>query len=189
MSQSQQSQYKVVVINGSGTSGKDYFIKEVESQTTHPLVTVYNRSSVDTVKWVCGLMGCKADEKTDRARNFYSDVKDAWVRYNNGPFNEFIATVKFFIGYHKRINVLIFYHVREAEEILKIKDHFGKNCMTLLVRRPDIQIPDCKKDKTENVEAIAYDQIIENDGSLKDIESKANEFLKGIYDEFGIQYS
>jgi len=77
-------EFIVVIINGVGESGKDTFVNLCAEHAT-----VFNLSTVDKVKDVATLFGWQGD-KTPEDRKLLSDLKDAWTKYNNGPFHEFL---------------------------------------------------------------------------------------------------
>ena len=68
----------IIVINGTGGSGKDTFVEYVSKYAK-----VYNFSSVDKVKEIAKLIGWTGT-KTDKDRKFLSDLKagdrDIFVR-------------------------------------------------------------------------------------------------------------
>ena len=64
---------QIVIINGTPGSGKDQFVKEVQSLIGD--YRCYNYSTVDFVKFVALCAGWKED-KTPRNRKFLSDLKN-----------------------------------------------------------------------------------------------------------------
>ena len=81
---------KIIVINGVAKSGKDTFVKFFMK---HSHVTVFEWSSVDTVKAIAAPAFGWDGEKDEPGRRFLSDLKAAWTRYNNGPFKELAAKI------------------------------------------------------------------------------------------------
>lgn len=154
---------RIVVINGVGTSGKDAFVGFYRIH--HELDTcVFNISSVDSVKMVARQMGWDGT-KDDRSRKFLSDIKDLWTNYNDGIFQDLCNCLD------KKNEGVIFIHCREPEEIARYKERFGNECVTLLVIRPGVTVPNNASD--QNVFNYTYDHTIMNDGSLKELEVKA----------------
>ena len=83
---------RVVVVNGVAAHGKDSFVKFA---IKHFDGVAINHSTVATVKEAAKFFGADQDvKKGDAERRLWSDVKDAWTRYNDGPFREIVATVK-----------------------------------------------------------------------------------------------
>ena len=80
---------EIVIINGSGTAGKDETIRHA-SRLLAGIHSVYNMSTIETVKQACrNFFGVDPEhDKSDAKRRFWSAVKAAWVQYNNGPFLE-----------------------------------------------------------------------------------------------------
>ena len=122
------------------------------------------------------------EEKTDEARRFLSELKRIWTEFNNGPF-EYMSN-KISKHYNSLINidqdnVVYFIHCREPKEIQKFLDKYGDNCVTLLVRRNNVNVPNNESDK--NVENFDYDYYIDNDGDKEDLKQKAKEFIKILW--------
>ena len=168
---------KIIVINGNAADGKDSFVRFVKEQFEG---IVLNHSTVDTVKAAAKLFG--ADEqicKGDAERRLWSDMKDAWTRYCDGPFNEILHKADVF---EKNVAVdqpaLFFVHVREPEEIGKLKTHFGSQCITLLVKGANTHVPDNHAD--QNVENYEYDALIDNTGTLEDLKRSAKAFIENL---------
>lgn len=175
---------RIVVINGSGTSGKDEIAKISQDLFVFPSncfleINVRVISSIDRVKEIAKQFGWYG-HKNDLGRRFLSDIKDAWTKFNNGPLMDI----------SKKINELdsdkdwlVFVHIREPEEIHKMKYFTGINdehgeIFTLLIRRPGVEQFDNHAD--QEVEEYTYDYIIENDGTLDDLKEHVRLFLKDI---------
>lgn len=168
---------QVVIINGSGRAGKDEFIKMVEEELNHK-VHVFNYSTIDTAKIVGSLLDCPINEKTDKARNLWSSIKDASIVYNNKPANDTIDFVRNCKNSVMKSSGLIFIHCREPEEIKKICDgiiYYSSHTYKLLVKRLNHTVPNCEKDYTENIFRCDYDQIILNT-SIDELKTKAKMF-------------
>lgn len=169
---------RVIVINGSGTSGKDTFIDlftEVCKDTSiGESVPVHRFSSVDEVKHFATLMGWDG-VKDDKGRRFLSDIKDAWTRYSNGPYRYMVQM------YHKvqaqsySPDGFIFFHVREPDEIDKVVK--GLNAVTLHIERPSVEPDSFDNHADRNVKSYDYDYYVVNDGSLYELKWKAFDFL------------
>lgn len=169
---------KIVVINGSGGCGKDTFVRMC--QKIRPS-KIYNISMIDAIKREAKSFGWH-DEKDDKARRFLSDLKDAWERYNDGPYDlikyriELIEKTEL-MRYHTTDDIIIFIHAREPDDIERLVKDF--DAFTLLIRRPSTDrahgnhADDC-------VEEWGYDMIYENIGDFEDMEFEARMILNYI---------
>ena len=72
---------KIIVINGTGGSGKDTFISYCENYTK-----VFNFSSIDIIKEIASTMGWNGG-KTEKDRKFLADLKALATDYNDLPYN------------------------------------------------------------------------------------------------------
>ena len=75
--------------------------------------------------------------------------------------------------------VLVFVHCREPEEIAKFVREM--NAITLLIRREAIENNEQSNHADAEVFNYDYDYIIENNGTLEDLEESAITFLREIY--------
>jgi len=162
----------VFVINGAGGVGKDTLC---DLAAKH--FKVYNVSSIDPIKEIATMTGW-AGEKTDKARRFLSDLKKLTVDYNNYPtlwgkarFDEFMRSE----------NEIMFFHIREAEEIKKYVEATNGMAKTLLIRGGDrmnkAHYGNVSDDEVEN---YSYDYYFVNDKSLDEVESAFCEFLREV---------
>lgn len=158
---------QIVVINGTGGSGKDTFVEFCSKYGR-----VMNFSSVDKVKEVARLIGWNG-QKTEKDRKFLSDLKRLTTEYNDMAFN----SIKEAIGKFKESDKeILFIHIREPEEIQRAVVAFGAK--TLLVKRDGIaKIESNYSDAS--VENYNYDFVIENT-TLEELDTKAHKFV----DEF-----
>ena len=120
-----------------------------------------------------------AGEKTDKARRFLSDLKRLTVEYNNYPtvwgkarFDEFMQSE----------NEIMFFHIREPEEIKKYVEATDGMAKTLLIRggarmerRRKEGYGNSADDGVENYE---YDLYYVNDKPLYAAEKDFVDFLK-----------
>lgn len=157
---------KVIIINGTGGSGKDTFVENVMKIST---VNIDNISTVDKVKEVAIMLGWGGD-KEERSRKFLSDIKDLWSEYCDGPYYNVLERIE------KTNSEIIFVHCREPEEIGKFAKYYGEQCTTLLIKRTDHQTRGNHAD--ENVENYSYDTVIDNDSDLMALQRKAIAFYK-----------
>lgn len=158
----------IVVINGTGGSGKDTFVEFVSKYNK-----VFNFSSIDKVKEIALIIGWNPVEKTEKDRKFLSDLKKLTTDYNDMSFNSIKNAVEKF---KNDDNEIMFIHIREPEEIKRAVLQF--NAKTLLIRREGLDI--IKSNYSDaSVENYNYDYIIENT-TLEDLEKQAKEFYNLI---------
>lgn len=180
---------KVVIINGSATSGKNEFVAMVDRIARQSGWFTFQHSTVDRVKEAMEMFfGYPGDHapgaKTDEARAFMSALKDAWTEYNNGPFVEAVklaAVMKARFAGEAEGKLALFIHAREPKEIKKLADHFGTDCVTLLVKahlRVD-HVPNNHADR--EVGQYGYDVIVENNAGLDDLQQEAEGFFKRYF--------
>lgn len=165
---------KIIVINGSAQSGKDEIFNITKKLFDKGNYIISNFSSIASVKEKAKSFGWNG-EKDDKSRRFLSDLKNAWIFYNDGPFR---CTKKYIQTFHTQENFIIFIHIRERTEIKKIVDYYDDLVTTLLIRRPNTEKFDNQADL--NVENYQYDYIIENDEGLDKLEDSVKTFLKDI---------
>lgn len=155
---------QVVIVNGQARSGKDTFCD---------LCDIYGftmkYSSVDHIKEVAKMLGWNG-KKDEKSRKLLSDLKDAAIKYNDLPMN----LTRRFVSAQRMNNDVIFLMIREPEEIERAKREF--NAITLLVTRPDSEnITSNNADR--DVNRFKYDVVISNDGTLDDLQKKADVFM------------
>lgn len=178
---------KIFVINGFPRSGKDTFVDFCKEYTgTNSTGSCLNISTVDMVKRIakeCGWDG----EKTQENRRFLSDLKDLLTNFNDSPFQDCLESIDKFVSLfnQNRIstqNIYVFVHCREPEEIQRWKDEYGAKA--LLIERPIIDKNRVFSNHADcNVLDIEYDYSIVNDGTLEDLQKKANSFIINIENE------
>lgn len=167
---------QVFVINGSGTVGKDTFVKsirEILNNKSRHLPTVINHSSISIVEEMARIAGWDGG-KSEKDRKFLSDLKDLASAYNDTPFKDLQKTVEYFFSDRSHAK-LCFLHIREPEEIDRAIKEF--NAKTILVKRNSV--PHIVSNRADaNVYNHKYDFVIENNGSIDDLKKIAKDFLK-----------
>ena len=160
---------KVVVVNGYPNSGKTEFELFVAK---HIPSTIY--SSIDPAKDYAKRYFGWNGEKTEEWRRFLSELKKFLVDEFDLIFNEINNRVNtFYISDSK----IIMIDSREPKEIERFKKVFKG--ITLFVKNDRVgKITSNESDA--NVENYIYDYIIENNGTLEDLEQKAIEFIKKL---------
>ena len=159
---------KIYVTNGSAQNGKDSF-----AEFLGKYISVYKYSSIDLVKDMLEFAGIPKEPKTEEKRLLYSDTKDRLTKYDDIPFKDITSIVTDFKNNKIEAEVLLI-DIREPEEIARAVETFGAE--TILVRNPNaIKIETNHADR--DVENYEYDYIIENDGTLEQLERVAKLFV------------
>lgn len=166
---------KIIIINGGAGVGKDTFVRMC--QNVDP--TIQNLSSIDYVKEVAHELGWTG-EKDDKARRFLSDLKKAMMLYNSAPFYKVFETIN---DYDK--DGVVFLHIREPDEIELYRNQIIANhdkVITLLVRNNRIDAVTTNSSDA-NVTEYGYDYVIDNNGSLQDLQDSAELFVEMLNDD------
>ena len=159
---------KIYITNGSAENGKDSFADFVGKY-----ISTYKYSSIDLVKEMFEVVGVSKKEKTEKKRRLWSDGKDLLTEYDDIPFKDVTSIVTDFKNNKIEAEVLLI-DIREPEEIARAVETFGAE--TILVRNPNaIKIESNHADR--DVENYEYDYIIENDGTLEQLERVAKLFV------------
>jgi hypothetical protein len=159
----------VIVINGSGGVGKDTLCEC--SKQSFKTVSV---SSVDPIKSLAKVGGWKG-EKDDAGRLLLVRLKQAFVDYNDLPFQYLMGEYAKFL---KSDNEILFMHIREPQEIQKIKDAIGNTCKTLLITRNTGVVWHNSVDS--GVNAYSYDYTFANDNPIQESAQAFNALLTHI---------
>lgn len=145
------SRITCIVINGSACAGKDTFIeslvanKYLKSRSNVCIGKaahgeyIYNLSSVDRIKAAAGILGWNPRFKSEADRRFLHELKECSIRYNDGPTKYVLEFLKWLDKTHTDCYSYVFVHIREPEEINKLKLHVLRELKhikfrTLLVR-------------------------------------------------------
>lgn len=159
----------VFIINGYAGVGKDTFVNMCGQYCK-----ILNISSVDKIKEVAYILGWNGT-KDEKSRKFLSDLKLLSTDYNQFPFEYLKNTIRDFYQKHKECD-LMFLHIREPEEIEKLKKEFP-DVVTLLVENVNVeQVTSNMAD--ENVFNYHYEITIKNNSSLGLLNEKAKAFVE-----------
>lgn len=157
------------IVNGKGRSGKDT-VCNIASM----ICKTRNISSITSILNIARAGGWNG-EKTDEARRLLSRLKKVFTEFNDLSYGYCIEQVEKFYQSDER---LMFIHVREPEEIARLKKKLGSDCQTLLVRRKGVSDKIFKNPSDDRVEAYEYDVIIENDGDIECLHNSVSNLLK-----------
>lgn len=160
---------KIFILNGSGGVGKDTFVNLVSNY-----IPTIHFSSVTKVKEIAKAIGWDGG-KTEKDRKFLSDLKILCTEYNNMPFNSMKEMVDKFLNGDANA---LFIDIREPNEIEIAKKAF--NAETVLVKRDSV-VHITSNMADANVYNYQYDHIIENNGSIKDLDNTAKKFVDKLF--------
>ena len=158
---------KVIIINGKGGCGKDTLIKGVANN-----YKVKNVSSIDHIKDIAAQIGWSG-AKDEKSRTFLANLKQLCIQFNDMPLHDMIKEYEDFMNGNDEI---MFIHIREGEEIDKIKKYIP-NVKTILVKRDETDKGVYTNAADNDVEKYEYDYVFDNNG---DIGVKQTEFIELI---------
>jgi hypothetical protein len=152
-----------------GGSGKDTW-----ASLLNKYIPTLKYSIVDLPKEAAKVLGWDGS-KTEKDRRFLSDIMDLSTGYNDAPFKDVLSLVTDFKNNkdYAEYEVLII-DMRDPKDIARAVKAFGAE--TILIRNPNvIKIESNHADR--DVENYEYDYIIENDGTLEQLERVAKLFV------------
>ena len=159
--------HMIIILNGSAQSGKNTFVEYCRECTSK---RIWHLSTIDSVKSFCyETMGIEFWIKSDEHRKIWHETK---MKDKDYLFWDMCKTLEISTS-----NSHVFLDVREPEEIAQFVEHF-EDITTLLIRRPNLDVPDNEADKF--VENYPYDHIIDNNGSLAKLQKKAQIFMENL---------
>jgi hypothetical protein len=91
---------------------------------------VKNISAIDPIKQIATYGGRDYSDKSPKGRKLLSDIKLAFIDYNDLPLKHLLTEYSNFL---EDSNEILFVHIRETGEIKKFKDMINSDCITLLV--------------------------------------------------------
>lgn len=171
----------VIIINGKGGVGKDTlcdFAREVYSTKVI--------SSITPIKEIASIIFKKfgyKEAKGDKERRLLSDLKDAFTKYDDIPFKYIMNELN---SFYYSDDDLIFVHVREPEEIGRLKkfveDILKLPCITLLVKRGDDE-KSYGNHADDNVFNYNYDVVFYNNDTLFKAKEEFCDMLLRLFKE------
>ena len=180
---------KPVIINGFGGVGKDTFVSIVAGKTrtnTSFNIITESYSSVDIIKQVAKTFGWDGVSKTEKDRRFLYDLKKLVTDYNDGCLKYMKECYEkrrlcITLPNNEHISYLIFFHIREPKEIDKAKEALDAICIYVKndnVPRNEHNLED------KDIENYPYDYIVNNSGTLEDLELEADKFINWIKENY-----
>ena len=163
---------KIFIQNSVGGSGKDTW-----ALLLNKYIPTLKYSIVDLPKEAAKVLGWDGG-KTEKDRRFLSDIMDLSTDYNDAPFKDVLSLVTDFKNKkdYAEYKVLII-DMRDPKDIARAVETFGAE--TILIRNPNVEkIESNHADR--DVENYEYDYIIENDGTLEQLEMVAKIFVREV---------
>ena len=158
---------KVFILNGVGSVGKGKFVEFVSKY-----IPTCKYSIADLPKEAATILGWDGG-KTEKDRRFLSDMIDLATEYNDSPFRDVVSIVTDFKNNKIETDVL-FVDMRDPKDIVRAVETFDAE--TVLLRNPRVKHIETNH-ADRNVENYKYDYIIENDGTLEQLEKVAKLFI------------
>ena len=160
---------KIYITSGVGRSGKDTFCEFISKY-----IPTLKYSIVDLPKEAAKILGWDGG-KTEKDRRFLSDIMDLSTDYNDAPFKDVLSLVTDFKNKKDYVEYeVLIIDMRDPKDIARAVETFGAE--TILIRNPNVRkIESNHADR--DVENYQYDYIIENDGTLEQLEKVAKLFV------------
>lgn len=161
---------KIFVQNSVGGSGKDTWAEFVGKY-----IPTHKYSIIDLPKEAAKVLGWNGS-KDEKDRRFLSDIMDLSTEYNDSPFRDVLSVVTDFKNNLIEDEVLLI-DMRDPKDIARAVEIFGAE--TILIRNPNVEKIESNH-ADANVEDYSYDYIIENDGTLEQLDMMAKFFVREI---------
>jgi hypothetical protein len=163
----------VIVINGQASAGKDTICDIIISKYNAMKV-----SAIDPIVEIAIKYGWDGI-KNNKSRKFLSDLKRAFVDFNDMPNKYLLEKHKKFISSAYDI---LFVHIREKDQIESfIKNVDSGKCITLLIQKDTDNSPAILGNYSDdNVFDYSYDYYYVNNSNLNDLENKFLLFFEQI---------
>lgn len=158
----------IIIINGCGGVGKDTFIDFCAKR-----IPTINYSSVKEIKEIATMLGWDGG-KTEKDRKFLADLKNLASEYSDFSFKCISKQIEKFFQQDKE--EVLFIHIRNIPEIERVVNSFP-NVKTLLILNERIE-PIMSNEADANVTLYNYDYIIDNSGSLEELDIKSKNFIE-----------
>ena len=183
---------KLVITNGTGGAGKDTFCQMVKKELEEIGFETWRYSYVDfTRNMLHEFADIDTSKKTDKDRKLLAAINRALEEYDDIPFKDCCDLINDFLlsfqnryepmtdTYEKNDTDFIFLDVRSPEIINRFKKKY-KNVYTVLVDNG--KLTDSTPEDL-NVKNYDYDYMINNTGTLCDLEQQAHDFVTYILNQ------
>ena len=167
---------KVLIINGHAESGKSTFVNFCKE---FPTADVYEFSMVDAAKTMAKIIGWEETDKTEKDRNFLSNLKDLVDKYNDGSYEYVRYLMNNFVYQHdSQKEPIIFIHAREPKDIERLKEEF--NARSVVVRRKFVEGKKINNHADSDWWMPHYDYTIMNNDGLEALKKNSQNFMEYI---------
>ena len=183
---------KLVITNGTGGAGKDTFCQMVKKELEEIGFETWRYSYVDfTRNMLHEFADIDTSKKTDKDRKLLAAINRALEEYDDIPFKDCCDLINDFLlsfqnryepmtdTYEKNDTDFIFLDVRSPEIINRFKKKY-KNVYTVLVDNG--KLTDSTPEDL-NVKNYDYDYMINNTGTLCDLEQQDHDFVTYILNQ------
>ena len=162
----------VVIINGIGSVGKDTICQIVAQY--YPVKII---SAIDPIKKIALHGGWSYCDKSLKGRRLLSELKLAFIKYNDLPVSHLLEEYSTFL---QSSSDILFAHIREPEEIAKFKSAVSTPCVTLLITSLSSSNAYFGNYSDDEVGNYRYDYIYNNVLSLEELDSDFMIFFESI---------
>ena len=169
---------KVIVINGKPTSGKSTFVRLCEEINEEEYVI--ELSMVDYVKKIAKTIGWDG-KKNAKGRKFLADLKQAIEGYDKNIIYNQIDSDMYYYSHSWLAHgapVIFFINARNPADISYLVKKY--NAISLFIDNPNVPMVESNPED-KDVENYRYDVTIVNDGTIEELEAKAEKFLEELY--------
>jgi cellulose biosynthesis protein BcsQ len=142
-------------------------------------LSAYKYSSIDIVKDMTEVCGIDRNNKNEKTRKLWSDIKQLLITYNDIPYKDVSYIVNDFNN-DDLSNDLLLIDIREPEEIDRAKCDF--KAITVLVVNHNVEHI-TSNNSDGRVFDYEYDYVVDNSGSLQDLEKEVEKFVEWLKGE------
>lgn len=174
----------IVIINGMGGSGKSTFCKKCNKyfiEKTNENSLGIELSTIDFVKTVAEFCGWRG-KKEAKDREFLHNLKVALEEWNDVPNKKTQKSIEEFMRIPYK-NRMFFVNIREIKNIEAFKNWAIKDgrfkVATVFVNNKNV-ISNEPDNVTKEMTEYDYDYIINNDGTLKELDNKVIDFINNL---------
>lgn len=178
--QMEKNEKLVIVINGKGGVGKDTLCESISSE-----YKILNVSAITPIKEIAKAYGWQG-EKDEKARRFLSELKKAFINYNDLPTRYLLEQYQSFL---KNDDVIMFVHIREGEEIRKFVEAVDGKCVTLLIYNAAMNEQVYGNESDDCVEQYEYDYRFDNSAPLKQSKEAFLKYIEEIWKKERIRFT
>lgn len=173
---------RIFIINGSGGSGKDTFVRLCSNH-----LKIRNTSKIIPAKRaLCELLGITMDElesnKTEEVRSMLVNLNSIAIKHGDYPTKFIMNQVREFLCSEEE--QVMFIHIREPEEIDKVKGLINEMIDPMKVSTVLIVSDRVKRITSNtadaNVDKYDYDIVIDNSHGMQQLSNEADIFCSSL---------